>query len=71
MSAQDNWERLVQGTSYENLPCPLSYSSDSRELQQAELEKWTQSVELMDEFYRRLGHMVAGMAGYAMLIMIL
>ncbi|KAK2777918.1 Phosphotransferase enzyme [Onygenales sp. PD_12] len=55
ISVPHNWGKLVQGTIHENSSCPLNYSYDSQEEQQVELEKWTQSVELMDEFLREVG----------------
>ncbi|KKZ65946.1 hypothetical protein EMCG_08289 [[Emmonsia] crescens] len=55
VAVQDNWEKVVQGTSHGHLPCPLSYSSDTRETQKVEAEKWARSVELMEEFLRGIG----------------
>lgn len=55
MAVQDKWEELLQGTEYVGSPCPLNYSSATREMQQVEMRKWERSIELMDRFLQDIG----------------
>lgn len=55
IAVQDNWEKLLDSTDNAWTPCPLDYSQEARETQQAELDNWTRSVELIDQFLQEIG----------------